>query len=99
MARRVVVNAPGVSEVIGEINAKLIEGVMKESLKRIKRRTPVDTGRARASWEIANGMEIVSDVPYMEYLEYGTYKMRPYRMVTTTAKEIDAITKQVANKL
>ena len=34
---------------------KLMRGVVLEALKRIKNRTPVDTGRARNNWNVSEG--------------------------------------------
>jgi hypothetical protein len=53
----------------------------------IAEKTPVDTGRAQAAWYLDRSV-IKNDVPYVSFLEEGTYKMQPYGMI---AKSEDAI--------
>lgn len=69
---------------------------MNEAFTRIKRRTPVDTGRARESWVLDFGKrsEITSDLHYMEALEFGYSKQAPQGMLRITAREMPAIVKK-----
>lgn len=68
-----------IAEDLNEIKDAYID----ELLRTIVEKTPVDTGRAKAGW-IRNGDDIVNPVPYVEYLETGTDKMRPIGMVAST---------------
>jgi hypothetical protein len=58
-------------------------------------RTPVDTGTAKNGWKIQNDINIlgetgviINQVPYIGWLEFGTTKMQPNYMVTTTIAEV-----------
>ena len=66
--------------------------LISELHRRISQRTPVDTGRARAGWEITE-VGIRNDVPYIGFLEEGTTNMRPFGMVKTSLQEIPSIIK------
>lgn len=63
------------------------------ALAKIQKRTPVDTGRARAGWQIAKPDKytalIYNSVEYIVYLEYGHSQQAPRGMVRLTAKEIN----------
>lgn len=64
--------------------------VVREVFDRVRRRTPVDTGRAQAGWEVSEDI-ISNDVEYIGHLENGTSKMRPFAMVKTTLEEVPSI--------
>jgi len=76
----------------------VIKDVQKEQLKRIKKKTPVASGRARRGWRI-KGHDIINKVSYVKFLEFGTRYMRPIAMVKTTALETEAIVKKVVAKI
>lgn len=71
--------------------------LVTEVAERIRRRTPVDTGRARAGW-VVNGDVISNDVPYIGYLEMGTPRMAPFGMVRTTMEEVPSIINEFLQK-
>jgi len=81
-----------------DITDEMEEEFLKESLKRIKARTPVQSGTARDGWFIKSG-SIFNRVDYVKFLELGTWKMRPIAMVKRTAAEADQILKQVIRKI
>lgn len=73
----------------GEVKRKK-DRIVEETSKEVKRDaaslTPVRTGRARAGWRVQARKEtarIWNNVPYVRYLEYGTRRMRPRRMLRT----------------
>lgn len=74
---------------------------------RIKQRTPVDTGRLRASWDLklANkGLSIVNPQPYAGFVDLGTRKMAARPMVEPTVTEAqeffaDRLAAEIARKL
>jgi hypothetical protein len=70
--------------------AGLEDHIISEVWSRIRQRTPVDTGRARAGWEIS-GNTITNEVPYVGFLEHGTDRMAPFGMVATTLEEVPSI--------
>jgi hypothetical protein len=80
---------------INEELKDLLPKVADELLTRVKDRTPVKTGTARDGWEVTDltttGFKIKNDVEYIGYLEDGTPKMRPVKMLATTLMEIDDI--------
>ena len=54
----------------------------------LKDATPIDTGLARDSWRInllKENVEIINDVPYIEYLNNGSSKQAPAYFVEATA--------------
>jgi hypothetical protein len=55
---------------------RLTAAKRRESLQRVAAATPVDTGKARASWRI-EGKEVVSDVAYMADLNDGSSAQAP----------------------
>jgi len=64
--------------------------------------TPVDTGRAKAGWELEfkwNTAIIINAVPYIIYLEYGHSQQAPNGMVRKNVQKWDKIVKEEANKL
>ena len=75
---------------------KATEGIMQvissEMLHRIMKRTPVDTGRARAGWRLmkTGKMKFVisNEVHYIIYLEFGHSKQAPGGMVRITLQEL-----------
>lgn len=78
---------------------KMVEDVMTESLKRIKRRTPVSSGDARDSWKLdLHDNSISSDIGYMENLELGTSTKAPQGMVRVTALEAELMSAKSLRK-
>lgn len=60
---------------------------------RIKARTPVDTGRAKAGWMLQIGGSedlIFNNVEYINMLEYGHSQQAPAGMVRVTIAEFQA---------
>jgi hypothetical protein len=58
---------------------KKVKQVANELLVALKKNTPVRTGRAQSGWKIKiNKLSAVTSnqVPYVQYLEQGTPKMR-----------------------
>ena len=50
--------------------------------------TPIDTGKARASWSVekrADVYDVKNDVDYIQYLNQGTSKQAPSRFIETIA--------------
>lgn len=57
----------------------------------IKARTPVDTSRLKNSWKLkleGNGIRINNDTPYAGFVEFGTVKMAPRLMMTSSMPDI-----------
>ena len=73
-----------------------------EFLTRVKRRTPVITGRLRDSWQATvnkGTIEIFNDMDYAIFVEEGTHKMTPRGMLRATmieAEQIATIAKEKA---
>jgi len=75
-----------------------IAALQDELFEKIVRRTPVDTGRARAGWkppeERREGKRrtwvIENDVEYVIYLEYGWSRQAPLGMVRISMAEMAA---------
>ena len=70
--------------------------------KRVARRTPVDSGLLRASWETqvsSDAISISNDVDYAGYVEDGTEHMSGAHMLKTTMSEIPEIAKQTLNRI
>lgn len=74
----------------------------EEFLSRVKRRTPVASGRLQAGWQAESTdteITIANEVPYAAHVEYGTKNMDPSRMLTTTIAEADDIAVIAARKV
>lgn len=70
-------------------------------LESIKSKTPVITGRLRDGFMIektAEGYDIVNDVPYAGFVEYGTATQRPQGMVRRALLENNLIAAAVIKK-
>jgi len=72
-----------------------VKRVIFEAFNRIVKRTPVDTGRARAGWQIDQSKiksqmmaEIINNVPYIVFLEFGRSGQAPQGMVRITLNEL-----------
>lgn len=73
--------------------------VTKEALKRIQRRTPVETGRAQRSWYITKGgIDTSDDRDKIEALEFGSSDQAPAGMIRVTAAETDIIIQEYAKR-
>lgn len=89
---------------------KLFHHEAVETYKRIKRRTPIDTGRARAGWLLDDAsvyhyrgatrvrIKITNAVPYVRYLEYGWSKQAPAGMVRISLLELEQRVKQATKE-
>jgi hypothetical protein len=75
-------------------------GKVEYATKTLREVTPVDTGKARASWRsnivVRNGevasAEITSDVDYMEYLNNGSSKQAPSFFIEQVLLRIGVLT-------
>lgn len=70
--------------------------------KRVKDKTPVDTGRLRAGWEVqatTGALDLTNAVPYAGFVELGTSKMAPRAMLRRTLLEAQPISDLVAKRL
>ena len=50
--------------------------------------TPIDTGKARSSWNVEKkdkGFDVKNDVDYIQYLNQGTSKQAPSHFIETIA--------------
>lgn len=84
------------NEALNKIEEKLAEKV-ELLLHNLKAATPVDTGRARASWVIVRNLErqnkkekiftIMNNVPYIENLNNGSSKQAPRHFIEKVALE------------
>lgn len=80
----------------------LINLVKQKFMERVSRRTPVRTGALLLGWETRNkvdGFEVGNGVPYAKYVEEGTEKMAPRRMVASTVEEFDEIMDEALKEL
>lgn len=58
---------------------KMLHEMANRTLNRVKKKTPVDTGQARRSWQVGNlykknddyYIEVFTDISYMKSLEFG----------------------------
>jgi hypothetical protein len=75
---------------------------MTEFLQRVKRRTPVITGNLQRSWEgevTASELVVKNSADYAGWVESGTSRMEPRRMLALTVLESDAIAQIAAQKV
>lgn len=93
------------AKVFEELNIAL-DGFAEEFadifMGRVRRRTPVRTGALRDGWtsEVTeNSITIENNVEYAAHVEYGTYKMEPRRMLTSTLMEAEDIAAEAARKV
>jgi HK97 gp10 family phage protein len=75
---------------------KLKRAFGEEFLKRVEEKTPVDTGRLKASWtlkindktiQVTNKAINAEGVPYAIFVEFGTIHTRPVLMLNRTIAE------------
>lgn len=87
------IQVTGIRETLKEVNIdyqEFIQQLAEDTLKSAQKFTPVRTGFARDNWEAkvsvtdnfrpsqsADGFEVSNKVPYVEYLDKGTRKMKP----------------------
>ncbi len=75
-----------------------------EFLERVRQRTPVRTGALKNGWGFTlklESIEVYNTQEYAAYVEYGTEKMEPRRMLTVTvleAEQIAEVAKERAQK-
>lgn len=87
------VDTKGLSALIKGID-KLDKDVATEFFERVKRRTPVITGRLRDGWQLKTtntSFTVSNAVPYADFVENGTPKMAPRGMLKTTVSELTDI--------
>lgn len=88
---------PGIKDkcnLVKTLLRKFRQEVGKETVARVKQRTPVITGTLQEGWEYQlkeKDVEIRNKVPYASYVERGTSKMEPRAMLRTTLAEMDQI--------
>lgn len=73
----------------------------EEFEKRLKQRTPVNSGKLRDGWErivTADAILVQNKVKYATYVENGTEHMAGAHMLKTTKSESSQIAKKAANK-
>jgi len=72
-----------------QASTSLQSDVMVSTMKNeIVAMTPIDTGLARASWEIqklSNMYNVMNPVPYIQYLNQGSSKQAPAHFVEAIA--------------
>jgi hypothetical protein len=89
-----------VARVIAEEKAKLLEKA-QEGLNQIRNFTPVDTGAAKASWdlEVHKGkVTLVNDKEYIFYVNYGTSEIAPRYFIEHALATLGTPTYPVADK-
>ena len=67
----------------------------------LKARTPVRTGNLQRSWFVSksgNGLKIANNAKYALYVEMGTSRMKPRRMLSSTLPEIETTFKRALTK-
>lgn len=72
-----------------------------EFLERVKRRTPVRTGKLQNGWggtSKAGVIEVYNTQEYAEYVENGTPKMAPKGMLRATVLEVEQIAEVAAQQ-
>jgi len=73
---------------------RFLQEFAKEFLLRLNLRTPVDTGALRAANKVevvGNTIVVSNAMIYFDFIEDGTYKIRPVGMLKTTAVELGDI--------
>jgi hypothetical protein len=89
-------------EQVNDSISKLVERYVEEVINRTKMKTPVDTGKLRDSW-IGTSQEtqciFENSQPYAGFVEYGTVKMAPVGMLTTTLNESEQILQSLTNEV
>jgi hypothetical protein len=60
----------------------------------IKAKTPIDTGLLKSDWQVkleGQGLRITNNAPYAGFVEFGTRKMAPRAMMTSSMPEIQSV--------
>lgn len=73
-----------------------------EFLVRVRARTPWVTGDLNKGFStkvVDNTVELYNTMPYFDFVEYGTPRMTPRRMVTRTVLEAEDITNKVLRRI
>jgi hypothetical protein len=78
-----------------ELNNNM-NGLKQEIFDRVKQRTPLKTGKARAGWEIV-GNTIRNDVHYIIDLEQGNSQQAPNGMLGVTLTEVPGLITTIFN--
>ena len=85
-----------------EEKEKLMEKA-QEGLRKVVEATPVDTGAAKASWELSNSEEknkvtLTNSKDYIFYVNYGTSEITPRYFIERALNEVGVIHYPVAVK-
>lgn len=85
----------GIEETFKEVSASMekasrqnLVAVTDSFVKDLREHTPVDTGKAKASWSVVDKgmqMEVQNTVPYIQYLNAGSSKQAPAHFIESTA--------------
>jgi len=85
------VKAIGIESTISKMNKQIKEEAkvkgktfLEQVVDRLEANTPVDTGHARAGWQVTPEGNIRNVVPYMSALNEGHSKQAPPRFVEET---------------
>lgn len=81
---------------------QVIDLYAQEVIERTKLKTPVQTGKLQDSWSSrvdSNTVEFRNDTDYAAYVEYGTVKMAPVGMLSTTLNESEVILQGIINQV
>jgi hypothetical protein len=101
LSMRAKVRIASFSQSLDQGLARLTGRVAREIQERVAARTPVDTGRARAGWEMSGAglsYSISNPVPYVTALEHGHSRQAPAGMVGITLAETPALVERMARE-
>ncbi len=85
-----------------KVDDDFAQGFADEFEDRVKRRTPVRTGRLQSGWEAdvsEDEIVISNDVEYAGYVEDGTEHMSGAHMLKVTMSEIPEIARIAQNRI
>jgi hypothetical protein len=91
-----------ITERLRKTDDQFAEAFADEFEKRVKNRTPVDTGTLQRGWETTvspDEITIRNDVEYAGYVEDGTEHMDGAHMLKVTMSEIPEISKIAQRKI
>lgn len=91
-----------ITDRLNNIDDQFADAFAEEFEARVKRRTPVRTGRLQAGWETEvteDEINISNDVEYAGFVEDGTENMSGAHMLKVTISEVPAISKQAQKNI
>ena len=91
-----------ITERLLKVEDEFAQEFADEFERRVKTRTPVDTGRLRSGWETnvtADEITISNDVEYAGFVEDGTEHMSGAHMLKTTQSEFHEIARLASNRI